>query len=62
MDMALAGIDSVIPADEVISAMDEVSRAMPVSMKETAEGGVAAAPTGKRIADYLMNSGAYCHN
>lgn len=46
--MALAGIDSVIPVDEVISAMGEVSLTMPVSMKETAEGGIAATPTGKK--------------
>jgi len=55
-DMALAGIESVIPADEVILAMNEVGRSMPVSMKETAEGGIAATPTGKRIAEYLTES------
>ncbi|HHY82471.1 MAG TPA: L-serine ammonia-lyase, iron-sulfur-dependent, subunit alpha [Clostridiales bacterium] len=60
VDMALAGIESVIPADEVILAMNEVGRVMPVSMKETAEGGIAAAPTGRKIAEYLQNSGACC--
>lgn len=60
MDMALAGIESVIPADEVISAMDSVGRAMPASLRETAEGGIAATPTGKKLEEYLTNSGAYC--
>lgn len=45
-DMALAGISSVIPVDEVISAMQEVGEAMPCSLRETAQGGLAATPTG----------------
>jgi L-serine dehydratase len=60
VDMALAGIESVIPADEVITAMGEIGRNMPESLRETAEGGIAATPTGRRIAEYLMNSGSYC--
>ena len=49
-EMALAGIRSVIPPDEVIEAMYEIGRAMPVSLKETSEGGLAVTPTGKTIA------------
>jgi L-serine dehydratase len=45
-DMALGGIKSVIPVDEVISAMREVGDAMASSLKETALGGLAATPTG----------------
>jgi L-serine dehydratase len=45
-DMALAGIKSVIPADEVIEAMREIGEAMPASLRETAQGGLAATPTG----------------
>lgn len=45
-DMALAGIASRIPADEVIGAMKEVGDALPKSLKETAGGGLAATPTG----------------
>lgn len=41
-EMALAGIESYIPADEVIGAMKAVGDAMPHSLKETAEGGLAA--------------------
>ena len=46
-DMALAGIESRIPVDEVIDAMGEVGRRMPVEFGETALGGLAATPTGK---------------
>jgi L-serine dehydratase len=49
-DMALAGIESVIPADEVIMAMRSVGNIMVPALKETAEGGLAATPTGKRLA------------
>jgi L-serine dehydratase len=45
-DMALAGIKSVIPADEVIEAMRAVGAALPQSLRETAQGGLAATPTG----------------
>ena len=50
-EMALAGIESKIPADECISAMYEVGRALPASLRETGEGGLAATPTGRRIAE-----------
>lgn len=49
-DMALAGIGSVIPFDEVVEAMLRVGRALPETLRETARGGVAATPTGQRIA------------
>ena len=48
-DMALAGIESRIPVDEVIDAMDEVGRRLPMELKETALGGLANTPTGRRI-------------
>ena len=43
--MALAGIKSFIPADEVFDAMRSVGNVMPSTLKETAEGGLAASPT-----------------
>lgn len=49
-DMALAGITSVIPPDEVVIAMGKVGMQMPSIFKETAEGGLADTPTGRRIA------------
>ncbi len=45
-EMALAGIESKIPADEVIDAMRRVGDSLPCSLKETAQGGLAATPTG----------------
>ena len=52
-DMALAGIESRIPVDEVIDAMGEVGRRMPVEFRETALGGLAATPTGKAVKDRM---------
>lgn len=49
-DLAMAGIRSVIPADEVVDAMNEVGQKMDVAYKETALGGLANTETGKRIA------------
>ncbi len=55
-DMALAGIKSVIPADEVIAAMYQVGRQMPAIFKETAEGGLAMTPTAQRLTKELMGT------
>lgn len=48
--LALAGIESVIPPDEVVMAMASVGRLLPPELKETGEGGIADTPTGRRIA------------
>ena len=48
-DMALAGINSVIPVDEVITAMGAVGRSLPESLRETAKGGLAVTPTGLEL-------------
>jgi len=48
-DMALAGIESRIAVDEVIDAMGDVGRRMPVEFRETALGGLAATPTGQEV-------------
>lgn len=48
-DMALAGVRSAIPSDEVIQVMLEVGSAMPEKHRETAGGGLARTPTGKAI-------------
>lgn len=50
-EMALAGLDFPVPPDEVIDVMDEVGRKMDVRFKETALGGLAASPTGRRLAE-----------
>ncbi|HOJ09857.1 MAG TPA: L-serine ammonia-lyase, iron-sulfur-dependent, subunit alpha [Clostridiales bacterium] len=53
-EMALAGIESVIPADEVIDAMRSIGNLMPVILKETAEGGLAASPTARKLAGKIL--------
>ena len=53
-EMALAGIDSKIPADEVIWAMKKIGDSMHSDLKETARGGLAATPTGKRLTEQVF--------
>ena len=48
--LALSGLESVIPPDEVIGAMASVGRLLPPELRETGEGGVADTPTGRMIA------------
>lgn len=57
-DLALAGIESAIPPDEVILAMKQVGDAMSPALKETAEGGLAATPTGRRLFEQVFGAGA----
>ena len=47
--MAMAGVKSVIPVDEVIEAMNQIGRMMPTSLKETSEAGLAVTKTGKDL-------------
>ena len=48
-ELALSGIKSAIPADEVITAMKKVGDMISPALKETAEGGLAATPTGRKL-------------
>jgi L-serine dehydratase len=50
IEMAMAGITFAIPTDEVIDTMGEIGRSMDVRYRETAGGGLAATPTGRRLA------------
>lgn len=50
IEMAMAGITFAIPVDEVIDVMGEIGRNMDVRYRETAGGGLAATPTGRRLA------------
>ena len=52
-DMALAGIESYVPVDEVIDAMGEVGRHMPVEYRETALGGLANTATGRAVKEKM---------
>ncbi len=53
-EMALAGIESAIPADECIGALNEVGRSLPAALRETAQGGLAATPTGIRLRQQIF--------
>ncbi|PEF43876.1 L-serine ammonia-lyase, iron-sulfur-dependent, subunit alpha [Bacillus cereus] len=53
-DMSLAGIKSVIPCDEVINAMYRVGQMMPSALRETAEGGLAATPTARKLEAQIL--------
>ncbi|OWZ84595.1 L-serine ammonia-lyase, iron-sulfur-dependent, subunit alpha [Natranaerobius trueperi] len=55
-DMALSGIESTIPADEVIDVMYEVGKSIPPALRETAEGGLATSPTGEKISQQYQES------
>lgn len=52
VDLAMAGVESAIPADEVIDAMASVGSRMDERFRETAQGGLAATPTGRRLAQW----------
>lgn len=56
-ELALAGITSAIPVDEVIWAMKKVGDSMAVTLKETGEGGLAATPTGKALKQQVFGEG-----
>lgn len=55
-DMALAGIKSRIPCDEVIEAMFKIGQGMPVALRETAQGGLAATPTGRMLEEKIFGA------
>lgn len=49
-EMALCGASLPIPCDEILDAMRAVGDQMPESLRETGRGGLAATPTGMKIA------------
>jgi L-serine dehydratase len=53
-DLALAGVKSIIPFDEVVEAMYKVGKALPFEFRETALGGIATTETGKRLAKEIF--------
>ena len=54
-EMALMNIESQIPPDEVIEAMNNIGRAMPAALRETSDGGLAVTPTGTAIAERVQS-------
>ena len=55
-DMALAGIESRIPVDEVIDAMRRVGEELPCALRETAQGGLATTPTGEKLRQQVFGT------
>lgn len=55
-EMALAGIESVVPFDEVVDAMSQVGKMMPCALRETSMGGIAATPTGKKLMSEILSA------
>ncbi|MGJ5712137.1 L-serine ammonia-lyase, iron-sulfur-dependent, subunit alpha [Staphylococcus auricularis] len=53
-DMALAGVTSRIPTDEVIEAMYKIGQTMPSALRETGRGGLAGTPTGQRLKQQIF--------
>jgi len=54
-ELALMNIESQIPPDEVIEAMNNIGRAMPAALRETSDGGLAVTPTGTAIAERVQS-------
>ena len=55
-DIALAGIRSAVPPDEVVMAMRDVGDKMDVSLRETGLGGVAGTPYGQKMSEKMLDS------
>ncbi|MCI2058692.1 MAG: L-serine ammonia-lyase, iron-sulfur-dependent, subunit alpha [Oscillibacter sp.] len=55
-DMALAGVTSRVPVDQVIVCMGDVGRRLPVEFRETAQGGLAATPFGEKIKEEMRSA------
>lgn len=55
-ELALAGIKSAIPADEVLQTMKRIGDELPASLRETAEGGLAVTPTGKQLKEKVFGT------
>ncbi len=56
-DLSLSGVESVIPFDDVASAMDEIGQMLPTAIKETSEGGLATTKTGRGYKNWLRRTG-----
>lgn len=55
-DMVMAGMMIPIPADEIVEAMCRVGQMLPCQLRETAQGGTAATPSGKAIAQNILEN------
>lgn len=55
-DLALAGVKSVVPFDEVVDAMYRVGKSLPMELRETALGGIATTETAKAISKRIFGN------
>ncbi|KGM97675.1 serine dehydratase [Clostridium novyi A str. 4552] len=53
-DIAMAGVESIIPFDEVVLAMYKVGKQLPCELRETAQGGLAITPTGLKLKEKVF--------
>ena len=60
-ELALAGVESFIPVDEMIDVMGKVGRALPPSLRETACGGLAVSPTARQVTAQLLETQKTIH-
>lgn len=56
-DLALAGVKSLIPFDEVVDAMYKIGKMLPEQLRETALGGIATTPTGLKLSELVKSKG-----
>ena len=56
-DLALAGVESLVPFDEVVIAMGEVGNSMIEALRETGLGGLAGSKTGQKIRRDFLKEG-----
>ena len=54
-DLTLAGVEALIPFDETVGAMGNVGKELPVSLKETAIGGIAGTETAQRLYEEFLD-------
>ena len=55
-EMSLAGVESVIPFDEVVDAMRRVGYSLPESLRETGRGGIATTPTARKLVERIKGN------
>lgn len=55
-DIAMAGVKSIVPFEEVVQAMGDVGRSLDPELRETGLGGLAGTKTGTRIREEFLNS------
>lgn len=55
-EIALSGINYIIPFDEMVKTMYDVGRSLPMQLRETALGGIATTPTGCALCEKIFGT------